>query len=67
MVIEPRKVLKEDFGLDLPQDVEVRVWDTSAEIRYFVMPERPAGTERMSEPELAKLVTRDGMIGVAKV
>jgi nitrile hydratase len=67
MVIEPRKLLKEDFGLDLPQDVEVRVWDTSAEIRYFVMPERPAGTERMGEAELARLVTRDGMIGVAKV
>jgi nitrile hydratase len=67
MVIEPRKVLKEDFGLDLPEQVEVRVWDTSAEVRYFVMPERPAGTERMSEEELAKLVTRDGMIGVARV
>jgi len=67
MVIEPRKLLKEDFGLDLPQDVEARVWDTSAEIRYFVMPERPAGTDGMSEHELAKLVTRDGMIGVAKV
>ncbi len=67
MVIEPRKLLKEDFGLDLPQDVEARVWDTSAEIRYFVMPERPAGTDGMSEQELAKLVTRDGMIGVAKV
>jgi nitrile hydratase len=67
MVIEPRKVLREDFGLDLPEDVEVRVWDTSAEIRYFVMPERPAGTEGMSEAELARLVTRDGMIGVARV
>lgn len=67
MVIEPRTVLREDFGLDLPTDLEVRVWDTSAEIRYFVMPERPAGTEGMSEAELAKLVTRDGMIGVAKV
>jgi len=67
MVIEPRKVLREDFGLDLPESVELRVWDTSAEIRYFVLPERPAGTEGMSEEELAKLVTRDGMIGVAKV
>ncbi len=67
MVIEPRKVLREDFGLDLPEDVEIRVWDTSAEIRYFVLPERPAGTDGMSEAELARLVTRDGMIGVAKI
>ena len=65
-VSEPRAVLKE-FGLDLPDDVEIRVWDSSAEIRYLVLPERPAGTENMSEEALAELVTRDAMIGVAKV
>jgi nitrile hydratase len=65
-VIDPRGVLRE-FGLELPQDVEVRVWDSTAEIRYLVLPERPAGTERMSEEELAALVTRDSMVGVAKV
>ena len=67
MVIEPRQALREDFGLDLPESIEIRVWDTSAEIRYFVLPERPAGTEGMSEEELTKLVTRDALIGVAKV
>ncbi len=65
-VIEPRAVLRE-FGLELGDDVEVRVWDSSAEVRYMVLPERPAGTERLSEEELAALVTRDAMIGVAKV
>jgi nitrile hydratase len=65
-VIDPRGVLRE-FGLDLPADVEVRVWDSTAEIRYLVLPERPAGTEKMTEEELAALVTRDAMIGVAKV
>ena len=65
-VIDPRGVLRE-FGLDLPEDVEVRVWDSTAEIRYLVLPERPAGTEGMSEEELAALVTRDAMIGVAKL
>jgi nitrile hydratase len=65
-VIDPRGVLRE-FGLDLPEDVEVRVWDSTAEVRYLVLPERPAGTERMSEEELAALVTRDAMVGVAKV
>ena len=64
-VREPRSVIAE-FGLDLASDVDVRVWDSSAEIRYFVLPERPPGTEGMSEEELAKLVTRDCMIGVAK-
>jgi nitrile hydratase len=64
-VIDPRGVLKE-FGLELPDDVEVRVWDSTAEIRYLVLPERPPGTERMTEEELAGLVTRDSMIGVAK-
>ena len=65
-VIDPRGVLRE-FGLALPDTVEVRVWDSTAELRYLVLPERPAGTERMSEEELAALVTRDAMVGVAKV
>ena len=65
-VIDPRRVLRE-FGLALDDSVEVRVWDSSAELRYLVLPERPAGAEQMSEEELAKLVTRDAMIGVAKV
>lgn len=65
-VIDPRGVLRE-FGLQLAEDVEVRVWDSTAEIRYLVLPERPVGTEGMSEEELAGLVTRDSMIGVSKV
>jgi nitrile hydratase len=65
-VIDPRGVLRE-FGVELGDDVEVRVWDSTAELRYLILPERPAGTERMSEDELAALVTRDAMIGVAKV
>jgi nitrile hydratase len=65
-VSEPRAVLRE-FGLELPNSVEVRVWDSSSEVRYMVLPERPAGTEGLSEAELAALVTRDAMIGVAKV
>lgn len=65
-VSDPRGVLRE-FGLDLPDRVEIRVWDTSAEIRYLVIPERPPGTEHMTEDELAALVSRDSMIGVAKV
>jgi nitrile hydratase len=65
-VSDPRGVLRE-FGLNLPDEVEIRVWDTSAEIRYLVIPERPPGTEDMSEDELAALVSRDSMIGVAKV
>jgi nitrile hydratase len=65
-VIDPRGVLHE-FGLELAADVEVRVWDSTAEVRYLVLPERPAGTEKMSEAELAALVTRDAMVGVAKV
>ena len=64
MVKEPRKVLTEEFGLDLPDSTEVRVWDTSAELRYWVLPERPEGTDGMSEDELTALVTRDSMIGV---
>jgi nitrile hydratase len=65
-VIEPRAVLRE-FGLELDESVEIRVWDSSSEQRYMVLPERPDGTERMSEEQLAELVTRDSMIGVAKV
>jgi nitrile hydratase subunit alpha len=65
-VIDPRGVLRE-FGLDLPEHVEVRVWDSTAELRYLVLPERPAGSEELSEEELAALVTRDAMVGVAKV
>jgi nitrile hydratase len=65
-VIDPRGVLRE-FGLEIPEDVEVRVWDSTAELRYLVIPERPAGTEKMSEDELANLVTRNSMVGTAKV
>jgi nitrile hydratase subunit alpha len=65
-VIDPRGVLRE-FGLELADDVEIRVWDSTAEIRYIVLPERPAGSERMTEEALAALVTRDSMIGTAKV
>src|SRR3954470_21868171 len=65
-VIEPRAVLRE-FGLELDDSVEVRVWDSSSELRYLVLPERPAGSEGLSEDALAELVTRDAMIGVAKV
>ena len=64
-VIEPRAVLRE-FGLELDESVTIHVWDSSAEQRYMVLPERPAGTEHMSEEELARLVSRDSMIGVAK-
>jgi nitrile hydratase len=65
-VIDPRGVLCE-FGVQFAEDVEVRVWDSTAELRYLVLPERPEGTERMNEDELAALVTRDSMVGVAKV
>src|ERR1700687_2316683 len=65
-VIDPRGVLSE-FGLNLPADVEVRVWDSTAELRYLVLPERPAGTTQLSEEQLAALVTRASMVGVAKV
>jgi nitrile hydratase len=65
-VRDPRAVLRE-FGLELPEDVEIRVWDSTAELRYLVLPERPAGTEQLGEEALAALVTRDAMIGVAKV
>jgi nitrile hydratase len=65
-VIDPRGVLRE-FGLELPTDIEVRVWDSTAELRYLVLPERPAGTENMTEEQLSALVTRDAMIGVTRV
>jgi len=64
VVIEPRAVLRE-FGLTLPETTEIRVWDSSSDLRYMVLPERPAGTEAMTETDLATLVTRDAMIGVA--
>ena len=66
VVREPRVVLRE-FGLELPASVEIRVWDSNSDIRYMVLPERPAGTEHLSEADLVPLVTRDAMIGVAKV
>jgi nitrile hydratase len=65
-VMDPRGVLRE-FGLELPDDVEVRVWDSTAEVRYLVLPERPEGTASMTEEQLASLVTRDAMVGVTKV
>ena len=65
-VIDPRGVLRE-FGLQLPEDVEVRVWDSTADVRYLVLPERPPGTESLNEDQLAALVTRDAMVGVARV
>jgi len=65
-VIDPRGLLKE-LGLELSPDVEVRVWDSTAEVRYLVLPQRPAGTEKLSESQLAALVTRDAMVGIAQV
>lgn len=64
---EPRKVLAEDFDFPIADNVEIRIWDSSAELRYWVLPQRPAGTEGMSEGDLAALVTRDSMIGVGPV
>jgi nitrile hydratase subunit alpha len=66
MVREPRAVLSE-MGLDLADDVEIRVWDSSSEVRFLVLPQRPAGTESLSEEQLAELITRDAMVGVALV
>ena len=66
IVREPRAVLAE-FGLEVADEVEVRVWDSSSEVRYLVLPMRPAGAEGLDEDALAKLVTRDGMVGVASV
>ncbi|BBG05117.1 MULTISPECIES: nitrile hydratase subunit alpha [Pseudonocardia] len=64
IVREPRTVLAEDFDFPVPDSVEIRVWDSSSELRYWVLPQRPAGSEHLSEDELAALVTRDSMIGV---
>jgi nitrile hydratase len=66
VVREPRTVLAE-MGLELPKDTEITVWDSSSEVRFFVLPQRPPGTEKLSEVELAALVTRDAMVGVAQV
>jgi nitrile hydratase len=63
VVREPRAVL-EEFGADVPEDKKVRVWDSSAELRYWVLPQRPAGTEDLTQDQLAELVTRDSLIGV---
>ena len=65
-VIDPRGLLRE-FGVELDDDIEVRVWDSTAEMRYLVLPERPVGTEEMSESELENLVSRDAMVGVARL
>ncbi|MDT7789732.1 MAG: nitrile hydratase subunit alpha [Pseudonocardiales bacterium] len=65
MVAEPRQVLARDFALALGEDVEIRVQDSSAEIRYFTVPQRPAGTEDWDEERLASVVTRESMVGVA--
>jgi nitrile hydratase len=66
-VREPRLLLREEFGLDVPQSREIRIWDSSAELRYMVLPERPPGTEALDESELTSLITRDALIGVADV
>jgi nitrile hydratase len=66
MVREPRVLLKE-MGCEVPDGVDIRVWDSSAEVRYLVVPERPEGTASLSETELAQMVTRDSLIGVARL
>ncbi len=66
VVREPRVVMAE-FGLVLEDDVQLRVWDSSAELRYLVLPERPAGTEGLTETELVRLVTRNAMVGIERV
>jgi len=65
-VIDPRGVLQE-FGTSVGDDVEVRVWDSTAELRYIVLPERPVGTENLTEEDLAAMVTRNAMVGVSKL
>ncbi|WP_009476567.1 nitrile hydratase subunit alpha [Rhodococcus sp. JVH1] len=67
IVREPRKLLAEDFGFTVPDSVEIRVWDSSSELRYWVLPQRPVGTDGLSVDQLAALVTRDSMIGVGPV
>jgi nitrile hydratase len=66
IVIDPRSVLRE-FGTDVAESVEVRVWDSTSECRYMVLPERPPGTEGMTEEELVALVTRDALVGVTRI
>jgi nitrile hydratase len=66
-VREPRLLLREEFGLDIPESREIRVWDSSAELRYMVLPERPRGMEAVDESALTSLITRDALIGVAEV
>jgi nitrile hydratase len=66
VVREPRAVLSE-FGLDLGDDVQISVWDSCAEVRYLVLPERPAGTDDLSEEQLEALVTRDAMVGISRL
>jgi nitrile hydratase subunit alpha len=66
-VHDPRDMLREEFGLEIPEGTELRVWDSNADIRYLVLPMRPAGTESLSEDELAALVSRDAMVGTAIV
>jgi nitrile hydratase len=66
IVSNPRRTLREAFGLDVPDSITIKVWDSSSEIRYFVIPQRPAGTDGLSEDELVPLVGRDRMIGVAR-
>ena len=65
-VLEPRKVLA-DFGVALPESTRIRVWDSTAEVRYLVLPKRPTGTDNLSQTDLAALVTRDAMIGTALI
>ena len=67
MVKHPRKTLREEFGVDLDEDIEVKVWDTSAEVRYMILPQRPKGSDGMTADELAEVVTRDSMIGVERL
>lgn len=67
LVADPRAMLRDDFELAIPENVEVRVWDSSSEIRYWILPERPANTDSMSEKQLAAIVSRDSMVGVGKV
>jgi nitrile hydratase len=67
IVREPRKVLAEEFGYYIPETTEIRIWDSSSEMRYWVLPQRPAGTDGWTEEQLAGLVTRDSMIGVGPV
>lgn len=66
IVREPRAVLRDDFGLDIDDSVEIRVWDSSSEMRYWVLPQRPEGTDGLDEKALAALVTRDSMIGTGR-